>query len=148
MITETVPIAGNYELSSGPSLNPKWKRLKSSDSPADRAKEGVRLGISGGKSDDGKKQGAFIEFLCPKPAERVRDLSDYLTAEEEEKGESGVEIDDEQGGKIKYMSWEDEGDTKTLRLEWHTQYACEDAIEGNDKSKSGHWGFFTWFILM
>lgn len=34
---------------------------------------------------------------------------------------------------------------KTLRLEWRTKYACEDAPAPDGGS---HWGFFTWFIIM
>lgn len=149
-ISDTIPIAGDYRLSGGGGdLNPKWKRLKSSDSPADREKEGVRLSIGGGKHDK-KDQKAFIDFICiPKAEERRRELGNYLTTEEDEEVDrSGEEVDDEHGGKIKFRSWEDEGDAKALRLEWHTQYACEDAVEGNNKPSSGHWGFFTWFIIM
>ena len=146
-IADTVPIAGDYGLSLGGDLNPKWKRLKASDSPADREKEGVRLEVHGGKHEN-KKQKAFVDFLCiPKSEEGQRDLGDFLEAEEDV-DRRGEEVDDGKGGKIKFMSWEDEGDEKALRLEWHTKYACEDAVDGNDKSSSGHWGFFTWFILM
>lgn len=148
-ITDTIPIAGDYGLSIGGDLDPQWKRLKSSDSPADREKEGVRLEVNGGKYE-GKKQKAFIDFICipkdPKEEER-RDWNEYLT-EEDDTDKSGEEVDDEHGGKIKFMSWENEEDAKALRLEWHTWYACEDAVGGNNLSSSGHWGFFTWFILM
>ena len=145
-ISDTIPIAGEYGLSNGRHQDPKWKRLKSSDSPSDREKEGVRLEVNGG-NHRGKKQKAFIEFICPpKSEDKARDLGYYHVAEEVDR--SGKEVDDEHGGKIKFMSWEDEGDAKTLRLEWQTQYACEDAVESNDRSSGGHWGFFTWFILM
>jgi hypothetical protein len=36
-------------------------------------------------------------------------------------------------------------EVKTLRLEWRTKYACEDAPAPDGGS---HWGFFTWFIIM
>ena len=139
--TDTIPIAGDYGLSTGGNLDPKWTRLKSSDSPADRKKEGVRLEVHGGKYE-GKKQKAFIDFICIPKQEGERILDD------DDKDRSGEEVDDEHGGNIKFMSWEDEGDAKALRLEWHTSYACEDAVAGNDRSSGGHWGFFTWFILM
>lgn len=35
---------------------------------------------------------------------------------------------------------------KTLRLEWRTQYACEDAPPAEDSGS--HWGFFGWFFIM
>lgn len=124
-------------------LDPHWARLKSSASSADREKEGIRLEMNGGKYE-GRKQKAIIEFLCnAKSEERRRDMS----AVAEEDGQEGEEADDEHGGKLKLLSWEDEEDIKVLRLEWITKYACEDADDGNDSS-SGHWGFFTWFILM
>ncbi len=143
----TIPIAGDFGLSLGGDLNPKWKRLKSSDSAADREKEGVRLEMHGGKYEK-KNQKAFVDFICiPESEERRRELGSNLAAEEG-LDRSGEEVDDGNGGKIKFMSWQDEGDVKALRLVWHTQYACEDAVERNGKPSSGHWGFFTWFILM
>ena len=147
----SIGIAGRYELSSGGDLAPRWSRLKSSDSPADREKEGVRLSVGGGKYGN-KKQKAFVDFICIRKAEeRRRELNHRMTAAEDEKP-TAEEVDDGHGGKISFRSWEDEGEAKALRLDWHTQYACEDAIEGNQGSKGGsskgHWGFFTWFILM
>jgi hypothetical protein len=38
-------------------------------------------------------------------------------------------------------------EVQTLRLEWRTKYACEDA-PADDSNSSSHWGFFTWFIIM
>lgn len=35
---------------------------------------------------------------------------------------------------------------RTLRLEWRTKYACEDAPE--NKPANSHWGFFGWFFIM
>lgn len=142
-ITDTIPIAGEFAQSIGGPLDPVWARLKGSESSADRAKEGIRLTMNGGKYD-GKNQKAIVEFLCnAKSEERKRDI----TAAAEEDDQDGEQADDEHGGKLKLLSWEVEEDTKVLRLEWNTKYACEDAEEGNGSS-SGHWGFFTWFILM
>jgi len=154
---ETIPIAGAFEHSIGGSLDPLWTRLKGSPSSADRHKEGLRLEMHGGKDDDGNKQKAIVEFLCPsKHIERMYP-SHVATADEEDGGEgkgregankSGEETDDDDGGTIKLLSWENEGDTKVLRLKWDTQHACENAEGGGSSSSSGHWGFFTWFILM
>ena len=139
-IIDTIPIAGEYGLSTGSNMDPKWKRLKSSDSPDDREKEGVRLEVNGPKHE-GKKQKAFMDFICIPKQEEEKILDD-------DPDKSGEEVDDEHGGNIKFRSWDEEGDAKVLRLDWHTWYACEDAVKGNDRSSGGHWGFFTWFILM
>jgi hypothetical protein len=34
---------------------------------------------------------------------------------------------------------------QTLRLEWRTKYACEDAPSVDGGS---HWGFFGWFFIV
>lgn len=142
-ITDTIPIAGEFSHSIGGALDPRWERLKGSASSADREKEGIRLIMNGGKYEK-KKQQAIVEFVCnAKSEERTRNS----VAAAEEDNEDGEEVDDEHGGKLKLLSWEDEDDIKVLRLEWQTKYGCEDAEEGNGSS-SGHWGFFTWFILM
>lgn len=79
---------------------------------------------------DGRKQKAVIEFLCA------------ATTEEEEEGGEG-----EQGPSfVSYGAPEGE-ETDVLRLEWRTRHACEDDVSG-EKGKGGHWGVFTWFILM
>ena len=128
--------------------------MKSSASSADREREGIRLQIGGGKDKDGKKQKAIIEFLCSpnhKYEDPPKDTPKFFTAEDEEEGDGeqgGGEVDDEHGGKIKILSWDDEDKVKVLRLEWTTQYACEDAKDRGDSESGGHWGFFTWFILM
>lgn len=78
---------------------------------------------------DGRKQEAVIEFLCA------------ASAEEEDEGKG-----DEEGPR--FVAYEPKGEeTDVLRLEWRTRHACEDDVSGG-KGKGGHWGFFTWFILM
>lgn len=157
MTGDITPIAGEFVHSTGGHLDPLWTRLKGSPSSADRDKEGLRLEMHGGKDDDGNKQKAIVEFLCPPKHTERRYLSNVVTADDEDdkKGEdqegadkSGEETDDDNGGTIKLLSWDNEGDTKILRLKWDTQHACEEAEGGGSDSSSGHWGFFTWFILM
>lgn len=153
-------------------MDPKWTRMKSSASNADKGKEGVRLEMHGGKDEDGQKQKAIVEFLCNTNArdDRRRDL---LVANEEDDGperngnNKGEELDDGHGGKLKLVSWDVEDGTKVLRLDWTTKYGCEDVDDDGTKSSSGHWGemlglqstpeqevltldlgFFTWFIIM
>ena len=126
--------------------------MKDSPSHADREKEGLRLEIGGGKYEK-KAQKAYIEFICiPKGKEGEDRMIVYDDEDNEgEEDKSGEEVDDGNGGRIKYLSWDEEQDSKArvLRLEWHTKHACEDAVSGGgSKPTSGHWGFFTWLILM
>ena len=146
-IIDTIPIAGQFLQSTGEALDPKWTRLKSSASHADKEKEGVRLEMHGGKDSDGQKQKAIVEFLCDASAndDRRRHL---LVAEEEDhkNGEDGdkegEEVDDEHGGKLKFLSWDIEEGMKVLRLEWTTKYACENVKDDKTRSSDGHWGEF------
>ena len=150
-ITHTIPIAGDFALTVGGDLDPHWTRLKSSASSADREKEGLRLELNGGK-DGGKKQKAIVEFNCA--ADGTSDfawMDGVMYAYGEDKDEddkSGEVADDGHGGKLRLRSWSDEEDMKVLRLDWLTQYACEDAANPDREASSGHWGFFTWFIIM
>ena len=45
---------------------------------------------------------------------------------------------------------EGEGDkqVEVLRLNWQTKYACEGQRRSSPPSKSSHWGFFTWFLIV
>lgn len=65
--------------------------------------------------------------------------------------------DDQDDGKslkfIRYGPTSEDINEDTLRLEWRTRYACEgikdeDGDSGRSPSGSGHWGLFTWFIIM
>jgi len=98
-----------------------------------------------------------VEFLCPPKHTEKMYLSNVVTADDEDDKEgedqggadkSGEEADDDNGGTIKLLGWENEGDTKILRLKWETEHACENAEDGGSGPSNGHWGFFTWFILM
>lgn len=144
-----IPIAGDFTHTLGGSLDPKWTRLKTSSASADREKEGLRLEMGGGKYD-GEPQKAVVELLCDRSSEeRPRAISkedDELEGGHENK--EAEETDDGKGGILKFLSYEMVGDTKVLSLEWHTKYACEDAKDGSRDGGGGHWGFFTWFIIM
>ena len=162
-----IPIAGDYSHTIGGALDPKWTRLKTSPSIADREKEGLRLEMNGGKYYK-RKQKAIIEFICLREStdvDRRRDEIPHLYEEEAEDKDSGEDppnddddddddnksgqvTDDGHGGKLKFIRWQEEEDANVLRLEWDTEHACEDASDSGDKSGSGHWGFFTWFIIM
>ena len=141
-------------MSSGPALDAKWTRLKTSPRPADRGREGVELEMRGGRYSiphkNAEKQKAVIEFLCDKkPEERTRGMLRRDDQEGgDEKGNEKESTDDGEGGTLKFSSYEKVGDERVLGLTWRTKYACEDAQEDGGKSGGGHWGFFTWFIIM
>ena len=153
IIERVIPIAGNFELSLGPALDPKWTRLKTSSRPADRGREGVELEIGGGRypqdSKNGEKQKAVVEFLCDKkPEERRGNLRRDGQEEGDGEGNEKDSADDGEGGTLSFSSYEMVGDERVLGLTWQTKYACEDAQEDSGRSGGGHWGFFTWFIIM
>lgn len=155
-----IPIAGDYGLSTGGALDPKVTRLKTSDSPSDRQKEGVRLLLHGPKyppnSKSGKKQQAIIDFVCDrKEQDRRRDEDGEDGGDKKGEGDEdsnpkddGRETDDEDGGTLKFLSYDDVQDVQVLSLEWTTKHACEGSSSGGSSASSGHWGFFTWFIIM
>lgn len=156
-----IPIAGQYTLHGGTELDPEITRLKTSSSASDREKEGFRLELHGPKypAKNGKKHKAVIEFLCVDKAEEkkteARDLVPRKAEDADDDGEedhsaTGEIADDGHGGTVKYIDFTMVGESKVLSLEWRTKYACEDSKgRGGDKSSSsGHWGFFTWFIIM
>lgn len=152
-----MPIAGEFSTSIGGALDPHWKLLTSSDSPPDREKEGLRLTMNGGKYTENHKtvkQKAVVNFYClpdGKTDETLRRRDEILAADDDDDDggdRSGEEVDDEHGGRIKLISWDMVEDIRVLSLEWHTKYACADAKDPEGGSSSGHWGFFTWFIIM
>ncbi|KAL9633616.1 MAG: hypothetical protein Q9204_003325, partial [Flavoplaca sp. TL-2023a] len=160
---DAIPIAGKYTLHGGTELDPEITRLKTSSSASDREKEGFRLALHGPKypEKNGVKQKAVIEFLCNDKAEEKevvekRGLVAAQKADEDEDGEeedhsaTGEMAGDGHGGTLKYLDYSMVGDSQVLSLEWQTKYACEDAGKrgDDDKKSSGHWGFFTWFIIM
>lgn len=108
----------------------------------------------------GKPQKAVVEFLCNRQEENEEKRESLISREDEDEGDDNgdnkddaerkakEQTEDGEGGILKFVSYEQVGDDKVLSLEWKTKYACEDATNGGEKSSSGHWGFFTWFIIM
>lgn len=155
---KVIPIAGNILAGGGGHSDPKWTRLSTSPIQSDRDKEGIRLTMGGG-SYMKKPQKAVVEFLCDRKDE-ANDRTKALLSREDADGEDGgddkkdeereakKQTDDGEGGILKFMSYGPVGDDEVLSLEWRTKYACEDAKDGGEKKSSGHWGFFTWFIIM
>ena len=109
---------------------------------------------------NGRKQKAIVEWLCDKSLEGTEGLdgSDIGDDEKERRLRTREEGEDDDGvGKwveggpsliIKsYGPLTPDADEDVLRMEWRTKYACEN-MENSDSDTSGHWGFFTWFIIM
>ncbi|KAL9087368.1 MAG: hypothetical protein Q9165_006665 [Trypethelium subeluteriae] len=66
-IEEVIPIAGDFTLAHGLPLDPKYKRLKTSESHSDADKEGVRITLHGGRYPNnrtGTRQKLILEMLC------------------------------------------------------------------------------------
>lgn len=157
-IEGVIGVAGEYGLNTGQHLDPKWTRLSTSVSPNER-KNGLRLEMNGGKYKD-RKQKAVIDFICPqeKKEERRDRLSDPMALaddgkedgdgdEDEEDPNADAEVDDGQGGRLKFLKYAVVEKGKILNLEWTTPYACDDA-KAAPVTKTGHWGFFTWLVIM
>ncbi len=87
--------------------------------------------------------------------EKDRDDDDDDDGDHDKK-DPNRENDDKSLRFISYGPDNEEVGEWTLRLEWRTKYACEGMQHGDDGdddgnskgSKSHHWGFFTWFIIM
>ncbi|KAG0648964.1 Autophagy-related 27 [Hyphodiscus hymeniophilus] len=158
VLDEVYPIAGELKEKGGGHMEPKWERLKDSTSHEDSTKEGLRVSMNGGfrKLEGGKNRGqkAIIEFVCDKNregTEHLYDPEDKYTEEkvkrDEDDGDDAKE--DPDSPSLQFVRYEEgEGDVDTLRLRWLTKWACEGAKDEQDADKAGHWGFFTWFILI
>jgi autophagy-related protein 27 len=168
-----IDIAGTYTSYNGRNIDAKFERLRDSPSNSDAGREGLRAILNGGRFPfDDKKSGvdqrAIIEFVCDKDRTGLEgdekdngDKEDDKDDDKEEDGDNKEEKlrrrDDSSKGKcedseasLRFCGFqlEDAGKdkkAKTLRLEWRTQYACEDAppVDGGS-----HWGFFGWFFIV
>lgn len=146
-------------------MSVEYTRLKTLDSDADTQKDGLRMKVGGGKSDQ-KDQYAIIDFLCLAQGDneetrrrRRRRLADNESGDgsgsdgEDEDWKKLEEADDGHGGKITFESYTDETNKKgkvegILRLNWETKYGCESAAEDAPQESRGGWGFFSWFFVM
>lgn len=152
VVNRVIPIAGNYATSSGRVLDPKYERLKATDAD----KEGIRMELFGGKYQT-KNQKAVINFICDKDRTGNEDKDSTDNKEDERAkraSEDGSEEDEHNGKSLRFISYGADDDMDILRLDWYTKYACEGSQKGSDDddddggTKSGSWGFFTWFIVM
>lgn len=168
-----IDIAGTYTSQNGRNIDAKFEALRKSKSNADAGREGVRATLNGGRSPfdnkkDGVDQRAIIEFVCDKEKSGLEgDEKDDSPREEGDKSDEGDEKKEEKnklrrregGGKgkceesdssLRFCGYELETEekdkqVKTLRLEWRTKYACEDAPPVDSGSS---WGFFGWFFII
>jgi hypothetical protein len=130
--------------------------------------------LNGGRFPfDDKKSGidqrAIIEFVCDKKRTGLEgDEKDNGDKEDDKDGDDEDKDGDnkeeklrrrEEGLKgkcedtdasLRFCGYQQEDGAKdkkiqTLRLEWRTEYACEDAPPADGGS---HWGFFGWFFIM
>lgn len=153
-ITGVIPVAGNYETGGGGSFDPKIIRLKAADADA----EGVRIEMHGGKypffSNTGRKQQAVFEFICDHDRTGLEGLEDADTRNFRKRVDQGLgdpEKKDEEVNSLRFKSYGPVDDIDVLRLDWLTKKACEDEEDDDsddEKKSDGHWGFFTWFIVM
>lgn len=161
VLMDSWPLAGDLRDYGGKDLNAKWESLSESDSHADSEKEGLRVSMNGGhhKSDGNRPQKVIVEFICDKDLfgdENLYDPEDKYDGDdgkekrdETEEPEDGEKEDPAKQPSLKLVKYDKTGvDFDILRLEWKTKFACLDAKDQKDRDPNGHWGFFTWFIIM
>ncbi|KAL3463234.1 autophagy-related protein 27 [Aspergillus heterothallicus] len=167
------PIVGFEPMGHG-APDPVVKRLKKLDSD----REGLQVELKGGwypVGDKGKRKhkdaSAVIEFECDPDRSGLEGLvaetsESKLRVREENKGDGGDDKNGEgEGGgddegkeplddgsrperSLQYKSFgKADDESYVLRLNWKTRYACDDYALSRENS-SGHWGFFTWLIII
>ncbi|KAN0070812.1 Autophagy-related protein 27 domain containing protein [Elaphomyces granulatus] len=166
------PIAGLDPLGHG-SKDPEITRLKKLDAE----RQGLLVKLSGGEylEDHEKKKkdtAALIEFQCDPDKSGLEGLEDSETSDAaanrrrsqleatsddntgDDKDGDDKDGDDHDDGSnpsrsLQFKSFKLVDDTYILRLDWKTRYACDDYLKNRkDDSPSGHWGFFTWLIII
>ncbi|KAJ9606030.1 type II membrane protein [Cladophialophora chaetospira] len=155
LVENVIPIAGNFETSTGAGLEPRVTRLKAQDSNAD----GLQIELNGGNYNK-MKQRAVIQLLCDKNKTGNEKRWKTERKEEEDSDDDDEDEDDNNDGKkeddtpsmsdlefVSYGQVEGKEKMEVLRLNWKTKYACEDYADSDEAKRSG-WGFFTWFILI
>lgn len=83
-IENVIPVAGNFDASTGQNLNPKFTRLKSQDADS----EGVQIELHGGNYGK-KRQQAVIQLQCD------RDRTGNEQVKRREEGDEGDDDDEE-----------------------------------------------------
>lgn len=169
---QPIDIAGTYTSYNGRNMDAKFELLRESESNSDAGRDGLRATLHGGRYpfDDSKKKGldqrAIIEFVCDKKRTGLEGDEKEGGDLEDDKGDDkdGDKKEEklkarEEGSKgkcedsdasLRFCGYQRETagkdqEVQTLRLEWRTEYACEDAppVDGGS-----HWGFFGWFFII
>lgn len=92
---------------------------------------------------------AVIEFFCDKD----RTGNEDVDGNPDDKDDGDDENEKKTSNRsLQLLSYKDEtkGDSDVigvLRLKWRTKFACADHVD-EPSAPGGHWGFFTWFIIM
>jgi autophagy-related protein 27 len=149
-VENVIPVAGNFDSSTGGSLDPKVSRLKAQDSNTD----GLQIELNGGNYNH-MRQKAVIQLQCDKDRtgneeKRKRKAKRDGEDEDDKKGDDKKE-EQPNSSSLQFVSYgQVEGKEKieVLRLNWKTKYACEDYADSDEAAKKSGWGFFTWFVLM
>lgn len=110
-----------------------------------------RTGLEGLQGDSREK----IEYEDTKASVNARAEDEDKRGDDEKKGDDekdDKDVEKEQPS-LTFYSYNIEGEGKkqveVLRMIWKTKYACEGQTEHDPSgSKSSHWGFFTWFLIM
>ncbi|KAJ9504170.1 type II membrane protein [Exophiala xenobiotica] len=143
-VENVIPVAGNFDSSTGKSLDPKVTRLKAQDVNAD----GLQIEFNGGYYNK-RKQRAVIQLQCDKERtgneERRKGKRDGK--EKEEDPEDPEEPTTSSLAFVSYGPVEGKEQMDVVRFNWRTKYACEDYADSDEAKKTG-WGLFTWFILI
>jgi hypothetical protein len=147
------------------SIDAKFELLRNSQSNSDLGREGIRAILHGGRfpfedKKEGRNQRAIIEFVCDKEKTGLEgdekdngDMEDDKDDDKKEKDgdkkeeklrrreESSEGKCEESDSSLRFCGYRTEEDGKdkvqTLRLEWRTKYACEDAPAATGASLAG-----------
>lgn len=148
--TKVWSIAGDFIHNNGGALDSKYQRLKGSSAHEDSDIEGLRITYNGGTRAHGTKTAMIAELICDRGSnetDKDEKRADDDDDKKEEPAEKGLEFVDY---KAQPIPGNKKGELQeVLRLKWTTKYACEDqAGKPGPANGNGHWGFFTWFIII
>ncbi|KUJ21570.1 uncharacterized protein LY89DRAFT_377990 [Mollisia scopiformis] len=162
-LMDSWPLAGDLRDYGGKDLNAKWESLSESNSHADSEKEGLRLSMNGGLhkvNNEQRAQKVIVEFICDHdlfgdenlwdPEDHYESVPDKRAEGDDTDGPKNGETQDPTGApSLQFLKYDRSGtDMDILRLSWRTRFACLDAGDEKTRDPNGHWGFFTWFIII